>query len=193
MERPVQRSCPRPVQCQRSGRLPIAAIRSRKAWLARFTAAPSPITQGPRLQSGDAEAAHDSYKMSDLFYARTPRNGNLHRAYVATPTGGLLCLQGSGAEALRLIAAPYQHAALRENAAAQHPAVACGAGSARTGNRAAEAQAVRLGQSGLGNGTDLARLAVTGQNARDRVGAFNPRSNKNSGNGLKCIVILFFA
>ena len=113
---------------------------------------------GRALQSGDAEAAHEQYKMSDLFYARTPGT-DLHRAYVATQLGAYSVSKGQGAEALRLIAPHIDTARRRENAALLSTLLLLRAEALELENRAAEAQAVRLDSLGwarYGFGSDWA-------------------------------------
>ena len=113
---------------------------------------------GRALQSGDAEAAHEQYKMSDLFYARTPGT-DLHRAYVATQLGAYSVSKGQGAEALRLIAPHIDTARRRENAALLSTLLLLRAEALELENRAAEAQAVRvdsLGWARYGFGSDWA-------------------------------------
>ena len=105
-----------------------------------------------------AEAAHEQYKMSDLFYARTPGT-DLHRAYVATQLGAYSVSKGQGAEALRLIAPHIDTARRRENAALLSTLLLLRAEALELENRAAEAQAVRvdsLGWARYGFGSDWA-------------------------------------
>ncbi|MEP2921117.1 DUF2927 domain-containing protein [Sulfitobacter sp.] len=113
---------------------------------------------GRVLQRKNPKAAQQHYEMAKKYYAATPGT-RLHQAYVATQLAAYAISQGSGTQAMRLIAPHIETARANENAALLSTLLLLRAEALDLENRTAEAEAVRLDSLGwarYGFGSDWA-------------------------------------
>ncbi|MGB5865472.1 MAG: DUF2927 domain-containing protein [Sulfitobacter sp.] len=113
---------------------------------------------GRVLQRDNPDAAKQHYAEAKKYYRATPGTG-LHQAFVATQLSAFAISEGSGRDALQIIAPHIETARANENAALLSTLLLLRAEALDLENRPAEAEAVRmdsLGWARYGFGSDWA-------------------------------------